>query len=84
MTSEDLRTVAQRIIERMVHEHPDVASEIAAMVLTELLAACLFGDDEPGTTAFAEAINTKLSEIALAVGAPASWQLVRSQRPQRH
>ena len=84
MTTDDLRTVAQRIVERMIYEHPDVASEIAAMVLTELLAACLFGDDEAGVTAFADAVNTKLDEIALHHGAPTSWRLTRSERPRRH
>lgn len=35
------------------------------------------------TTAFAEAINTKLAEIALNLGASRSWQLVRADPPTR-
>jgi hypothetical protein len=84
MTTDDLRAIAQRMLKRMIHEHPDAASEIAAMVLTELLAVCLFGDDEAGVTAFADAVNTKLDEIALHHGASTSWRLTRAERPRRH
>ena len=44
----------------------------------------LFGDDEAGVNAVAEAVNRRLDEIALAHDAPASWQLVRAERPRRH
>ena len=83
MITEDLHAVARRILERMIQEHPDVASEVAAMVLTELLAACLFGD-EAAVADFVQAINWKLHEIALAHDAPSSWQLVHAERPRRH
>jgi len=43
LTTDDLRAVAHRIVERMVQDHPDAASEISALVPTEVLAACLFG-----------------------------------------
>jgi hypothetical protein len=52
VTDNDLREIAHRILTKLVQDHPDVASEIAAMVLAELLAACVFGDDEAGVTAF--------------------------------
>jgi hypothetical protein len=72
MTTDDLHEIARHILTKIARDHPDVASEIAALVLTELLGACLFGDDEAGITAFADAINRKLNEISLAVDAPSS------------
>jgi hypothetical protein len=84
MTSEDLRAVAQRIIERMVREHPDEAAVLISLVLSEILAVGLFGDDKAGITAFADAVNMKLYEIALRHGAATSWKLTRSERPRRH
>ena len=57
---------------------------LASLVLNEILSVGLFGDDEAGVTAFAEAINTKLDEIALHHGAATSWKLTRSERPRRH
>jgi hypothetical protein len=53
-------------------------------VLSKILSACLFGDDEAGITAFADAINTKLGEIALAVDAASSWKIVRAEPLRRH
>lgn len=84
LTTDDLRAIAQRIVERMVREHPDEAAILASLVLSEILSLGLFDDDEAGVTAFAEAINGKLGKIALAVDAPASWQLVRAEPPRRH
>lgn len=84
LTTDDLRAVAQRIVERMVREHPDEAAILTSLVLSEILSLGLFDDDEAEVTAFAETINGKLGEIALAVDAPASWQLVRAERPRRH
>jgi hypothetical protein len=84
LTTDDLRAVAQRIVERMVREHPDEAAVLVLLVLSEILSLGLFDDDEAGVTAFADAINTKLGEIALAHDAPASWQLVRADPPRRH
>jgi hypothetical protein len=84
MTTDDLRAAAQRIIERMVHEHPNEAVVLASLVLSKILSACLFGDDEAGITAFADAINTKLGEIALAVDAASSWKIVRAEPLRRH
>jgi hypothetical protein len=80
MTSEDLRAVAERIVERMVCEHPEEAAVLAALVLSEILALGLFGGE---VAAFAEAVNQKLGEIALARDAPSSWQLVRAEPPRR-
>jgi hypothetical protein len=68
----------------MVREHPDEAAVLASLVLSGILALGLFDDDESGVTAFAAAVNSKLGEIALAVDAPSSWQLVRAERPRRH
>jgi len=85
MTADDLHTVAQRIIERMIREHPDEAAVLVSLVLSEILSVGLFGDDEAGTSAFADAVNTKLDEIALHHGAATSWKLTRTgERPRRH
>jgi hypothetical protein len=84
MTIDDLRAIASRIVEKMVHEHPDEAALLASLMLTEILSVGLFGDDEAGVTAFADAINTKLDEIALHHGASISWKLTRGERPRRH
>ena len=66
MTTDDLRAVASRILERMIHEHPDEAAVLVTLVLSEILPVGLFDDDRAGVTAFADAVNTKLGEIALA------------------
>ena len=66
MTANDLHAVASRIVERMIREHPDEAAVLVSLVLSEILSVGLFGDDEAGITAFADAVNTKLDEIALA------------------
>jgi hypothetical protein len=84
MTTDDLRAVAQRIVERMLIEHPAEAAMLASLVLSEILAVGLFSGEEGEITAFAEAVNTKLSEIALNRGAAMSWRLVRSEPPHRH
>jgi hypothetical protein len=84
MTTDDLRAGASRILERMIREHPDEASVLASLVLSEILSVGLFDDDEAGVTAFADAVNGKLGEIALGLGASRSWQLVRAEPPRRH
>ena len=85
MTPDDrLRTVASRTIERMIREHPDEAAVLAALLLSEILALGLFGGDESEVTGFATAVNGKLGEIAVALDAPSSWQLVRAERVRRH
>jgi hypothetical protein len=81
----DLRAVASRIVERMVLEHSHEAAVLASLVLTEILSVGLFGaGDASEVTAFVEAVNTKLDEIALHHGASSSWRLVRAERPVRH
>jgi hypothetical protein len=84
MTTDDLQAVAHRIVARMVIEHPTEAAVLAALVLTEILNVGLFGGSDDEVTAFADAVNTKLDEIALHHGAATSWKLVRSERPLRH
>jgi hypothetical protein len=84
LTADDLRAVAQRIVERMIREHPDEAAVLATLVLSEILALGLFDDDEDGVTAFADAVNGKLGEIALSLGTSRSWKLVRAEPPRRH
>jgi hypothetical protein len=84
MTTDDLRAVATRIVEKMITEHPHEAAVLASLVMTEIMSVGLFGDDEAGVAAFVAAVNQKLDEIALHHGAPASWRLVRAERPVRH
>ena len=84
MTSEDLRAIASRIVERMVIEHPAEAAVLASFVLSEILAVGLFGGDQDEVGEFVLAVNTKLSEIALNRGAATSWKLVPAEPPRRH
>jgi hypothetical protein len=84
MAAADIRALAQRIVEKMVREHSDEAAVLVSLVLSDILSVGLFSEDEAGVTAFADAINTKLSEMPLAHDAPSSWQLVRTERPRRH
>jgi hypothetical protein len=84
MTTDDLRAIAHRIVERMVIEHPAEAATLASLVLSEILAAALFGGDEAEVEEFVAAVNIKVEEIALNHGAATSWRLVRAERPHRH
>jgi hypothetical protein len=84
LTANDLRAVAHRIVKRMTREHPDEAAVLATMVLSEILAVGLFHNDEAGVTAFADALNNRLAELALTHEARTSWQLVRAKRSHRH
>ena len=60
MTSEDLRAVAQRTLERMVREHPDEAAVVASLVLSEILAVGVFGSgDQAAVDEFVLAVNTR-------------------------
>jgi hypothetical protein len=84
LTTDDLRAVAQRIVERMIRERPDEAAVLATLVLSELLALGLFGGTDEEVTEFAAAVDGKLGEIALRLGAVRSWRLVRADPPLRH
>jgi hypothetical protein len=84
MTTDDLRAIAHRIVERMVIEHPAEAATLASLVLSEILAVGLFGGDEAEVEEFVAAVNIKVEEIALNHGAATSWRLVRAERPRRH
>jgi len=85
MTTDDLRAIAQRIVERMVREHSAEAAALASLVLSEILAVGLFGGGDQGEVdEFVLAVNTKLSEIALNQGAAMSWRLVPAEPPRRH
>jgi hypothetical protein len=85
MDADAIRAIAHRLVEQMVLDHPDAAAQIAALVLTEILATCLFGDGDPAdVAAFVAAINLKLDEVALHHGETVSWKLVPAQPPQRH
>jgi hypothetical protein len=84
MTTDDLRAVASRIVEKIVREHPAEAATLASLVLSEILAAGLFGGDEVEVEEFVAAVNIKVEEIALNHGAATSWRLVRAERPRRH
>jgi hypothetical protein len=66
MTTDDLRAIAQRTVEKMMLEHPDEAAVLASLVLSEILALGLFGGGEGEVAAFADAVKGKLGEIALA------------------
>ena len=85
MTTDDLRAIADRILLKVVRDHPDVASEIAALLLSEILGTCLFGGgDEAEVDEFVLAVNSKLAEISLHYGADRAWQLVSCDPPRRH
>jgi len=84
MTGEDLRVVANRIVERMVREHPAEAATLASLVLSEILSLGLFSGEHDEVIEFAAAVNTKLAEISLRLGADRGWQLVPCEAPQRH
>ena len=85
MMTDDLQSVAHRIVERMVHEYPAEAAVVAALVLSEILSVGLHGRGEPPEAAneFVFAVNTKLAEIALHHGAGRAWQLVPCDPPIR-
>jgi hypothetical protein len=81
----DLQAIAQRIVERMVRDHPDEAAVVASLVLSEILAVGLFGGgDQDEVDEFVLAVNLKLSEVALHHGAPSTWRLVPTEPPKRH
>jgi hypothetical protein len=84
MTTDDLRAIVDRILLKVVQEHPDVASEIAALLLSEILGTCLFGGDQDEVNDFVLAVNVKLAEIALHHHEGASWKLVPAEPPRRH
>jgi hypothetical protein len=83
MSTEDLHAVAQRLVETVIKQHPDQAAALASLVLSEVLALGLFGGTDHEVTGFADAVNGKLGEIALSLGASRSWQLVRAEPPTR-
>jgi hypothetical protein len=83
MTTDDLHALASRIVERMIREHPDEAAVLVSLVLSEILSLGLFGGDDDEVTGFADAVNAKLGEIALSLGASRSFQLVRADPPTR-
>jgi hypothetical protein len=84
MTTDDLRAIADRILLKVVQDHPDVASDIAALLLSEILGTCLFGGDQDEVDEFVLAVNVKLAEIALHPHEGASWKLVPAETPKRH
>ena len=84
MTADDLHAVAQRIVEKMIAEHPAEAATLASLVLSEILAVGLFGGDQDEVDEFVLAVNVKLAEIALHHGAPSTWRLVPAEPPKRH
>jgi hypothetical protein len=84
MTTDDLRAIASRIVEKMVREHPAEAAVLASLLLSELLSIGLFGGDEGEVDEFVLAVNVKHSEVALHHGAPSTWHLVPTDTPKRH
>jgi hypothetical protein len=85
MTADDLRAVAHRLVEKMVTERPGEAAVVASLVLSELLEATLFADDnEAAVDDFVQALNSRLHEIAIRRRAPTSWALTPARRPHRH
>jgi hypothetical protein len=81
----ELRGIVDRILLKVVRDHPDVASEIAALLLSEILGACLFGGgDEAEVRAFVDALNVKLCEIGLHHNAHSTWHLTPARTPLRH
>jgi hypothetical protein len=62
MTAEDLRAIADRIVETMAREHPDEASALAAWSCRKILALGLYGGSEDETDGFAMAVNASLRD----------------------
>ena len=52
-------------------------------MLSEILVLGLFSGSDHKVSGFADAVNGKLSEMALANNAARSWQLVRAEPPTR-
>lgn len=69
----------------MVIEYPVEAAVLASLVLSEILEAGLYADDETAALGdFVQAVNARLDEIALRRRAAMSWRLVPSDLPRRH
>ena len=74
MTPDEL---ARRILKSVARKYPDVASDIAAVLLVEILAIGLHGaGDEVADGAFVLAINDRLASIAAHHGSARRWKLI--------
>lgn len=74
MTPDEL---ARRILESVARKYPDVASDIAAVLLVEILAIGLHGaGDEVAVGSFVQAINDRLTLIAAHCGSARQWKLI--------
>ena len=61
----------------MVREHPAVASDIATVLLSEILSVGLHGaGDDVAVGAFVLAINERLTSIAAHHGSARRWKLI--------
>ena len=77
MTPDELQAAAHRILETVAREHPAVASDIATVLLVEILAIGLHGaGDEVAVGSFVLAINDRLAEIAAQQGSVRRWKLI--------
>jgi hypothetical protein len=77
MTPDELRLAAHGILEAVAREYPAEASEVAAVLLVEILGMGLHGaGDEVAVGAFVQAVNGRLVEIASHTGATRSWKLI--------
>lgn len=81
--TDDLQAAAHRIVAAIVKDYPAESATVASLVMTEILAVGLHGDDEPAVSEFVAAVNFKLAEIALHHGAAQAWKLVPSEPPKR-
>jgi hypothetical protein len=75
MTPDELRAAAHRILETIAREYPAAASDIAAVLLVEIMAIGLHGAeaDEVAVGAFVLAINDRLASIAAYHGRARQW-----------
>ena len=76
MTPDELQAAAHRILETVAREHPTEASDIAAVLLVEILAVGLHGaEDEVAVGAFVLAVNSRLAQVAARHGSTRRWKL---------
>ncbi|SEP47930.1 hypothetical protein SAMN02990966_06936 [Rhodospirillales bacterium URHD0017] len=83
--TDDLQAAAHQIVEAIARDFPAEAAAVASLVLVDILAVGLHGEDNDSaaTAAFVAAVNFKLGEVALHYGADSAWRLTPCDVPTR-
>lgn len=78
MTTNGLEAAAKYLFEELMRRHPAQAAALATLILHELLAVTLHGEDSApaDVDVFVAALNARLAAMALEHGADRAWQLV--------